>query len=55
MSDLWFVYRNSSLSCWDEYIPLKSWSGYRKISENLKYQIDITGRYRTNSFGLKPY
>lgn len=54
-SDRWFISRNYTLAVWDEYIPCDSWSGDRRISDTVSYKIDILGKQKANSYGLKPY
>ena len=50
----WFVSRDYSLQVWDEYVAVNSWSGYRRLNDVLSYHINITGIYKTKSFGCKP-
>lgn len=50
----WLVSRNHSLSVHGEYESLNSWSGEKRISNTLTYQIDIIGKRRANGYGLKP-
>lgn len=55
MNTKWFITRNHYLAVWDEYVPCNSWTGERDISDTLTYKIDILGRNKVNSYGLKPF
>ena len=50
----WFISRDHSLAVWDEYVLCNSWSGYRKITDTLTYRINILGKYKSGSYGLRP-